>query len=284
MNTENLVSLRTYLIRQEADLALLHLQSEGITAVIQSDDCGGMRPGLHTASGLHILVSVSDREKAEEILSRFEKNLDGPEGRPEPSSGSKRTVSWWIFWISLLGGFIAGVITGVIAVEAYSYLKYLNSVYYHGTEEIDTDADFKTDLWYHYSKGRLSMVESDRNRDEKPDDWRRFSPKNIYNSTYESDNNFDGAVDNWVYIIEELPVFSKTDTDFNGKPDALAYYTNGVIYRIDLYPNESKYIERKQLFANGILKEEYIDDTQDGIFDRKIEYDPMQRVIKTTDM
>jgi hypothetical protein len=63
-----LVTIRTFLMRIEADLAASALAAAGIDALIRPDDCGGMRPHMWYA-GIELLVREEDAEHAERILS-----------------------------------------------------------------------------------------------------------------------------------------------------------------------------------------------------------------------
>ena len=67
MPLSHLVTVRTFLNRMEADLALSALQAAGIEAVLQLDDCGGVRPSLWL-SGVDLLIRPEDFKRASEIL------------------------------------------------------------------------------------------------------------------------------------------------------------------------------------------------------------------------
>jgi cell division protein FtsN len=67
----DLVRLGTYNSITEANLVKARLASEGIEALIQSDDIGSMTPTLVVVSGVHVLVRESDRADAMELLGRM---------------------------------------------------------------------------------------------------------------------------------------------------------------------------------------------------------------------
>ncbi len=60
--------VKSYTNETEAQIALAHLQAEGITAVIEADNCGGMRPHMDLTCGVHLLVTGLDCEKAAALL------------------------------------------------------------------------------------------------------------------------------------------------------------------------------------------------------------------------
>ena len=66
-----LVQLGTYSSLTEANLVKARLQSEGIEAIVQSDDLGSMTPTLITVRGVRVLVRDTDRAAAMEALERM---------------------------------------------------------------------------------------------------------------------------------------------------------------------------------------------------------------------
>ncbi|HET9261381.1 MAG TPA: DUF2007 domain-containing protein [Acidimicrobiia bacterium] len=66
-----LVLLGTYTTLTEANLVKARLESEGIAALVQSDDLGSMTPTLNTVRGVQVLVREDDRAGAMEALERM---------------------------------------------------------------------------------------------------------------------------------------------------------------------------------------------------------------------
>ena len=56
--------------RHEAELARTLLETEGIEAMIQGDDCGGLGIGLAFSGGISVFVAMDDAERARVILER----------------------------------------------------------------------------------------------------------------------------------------------------------------------------------------------------------------------
>lgn len=67
MPLSHLVTVRTFLNRIEAELALSALEAAGIDAVLSRDDCGGVRPSLWL-SGVDLLVRPEDYRRASDVL------------------------------------------------------------------------------------------------------------------------------------------------------------------------------------------------------------------------
>ncbi|MFZ0015251.1 MAG: DUF2007 domain-containing protein [Acidimicrobiia bacterium] len=66
-----LVQLGTYSTLTEANLVKARLESDGIEALVQSDDVGSMTPTLVTVRGVQVLVRSGDLARAMEALERM---------------------------------------------------------------------------------------------------------------------------------------------------------------------------------------------------------------------
>ena len=67
----DLVVLGTYNSLTEANLIKARLETEGIDAVVRSDDAGSMTPTLITVRGVQVLVRESERAVAMDALGRM---------------------------------------------------------------------------------------------------------------------------------------------------------------------------------------------------------------------
>ena len=68
--------VRSYLNKMEAELAKGLLASEDIDAIVQADDCDGMRPNLWL-SGVRLLVRTEDAAKADKVLAEVDSDVAG---------------------------------------------------------------------------------------------------------------------------------------------------------------------------------------------------------------
>ena len=68
MTDSELVVVRTFGDRIEADLAHSALEAAGIASMVSGDDAGGVQPGLWTGEGVALLVREEDATIAREIL------------------------------------------------------------------------------------------------------------------------------------------------------------------------------------------------------------------------
>ena len=67
MNHADLVVVRTYLNRIDAELAYSALRATGIVSMIEADGASGTQPGLWMG-GVKLLVRAEDAAQAREIL------------------------------------------------------------------------------------------------------------------------------------------------------------------------------------------------------------------------
>jgi hypothetical protein len=69
----DLVNIKTFFQRHEAELAKGLLAEKGIEAIVSADDCGGMRRHLSLGMGqVKLLVNKEDAERAKEVLKVLE--------------------------------------------------------------------------------------------------------------------------------------------------------------------------------------------------------------------
>ena len=68
-----LVRIKIFSYRNQAELLKGFLEKEGIDATIVADDCGGHRPDLaFVRGGVGLCVSKEDEQKAKDVLKFFE--------------------------------------------------------------------------------------------------------------------------------------------------------------------------------------------------------------------
>lgn len=67
----DLVRLGTFSTLTEANVVKARLESEGIDAMVQSDDLGSTTPTMITVRGVQVLVREGDRAVAMECLGRM---------------------------------------------------------------------------------------------------------------------------------------------------------------------------------------------------------------------
>ncbi len=64
LHADDAIVIRTFLTRQEAEMARGLLEAKGIAAVVVSDDCGSQDPALQFVNGAKLLVGKSNADEA----------------------------------------------------------------------------------------------------------------------------------------------------------------------------------------------------------------------------
>ena len=296
MDPNNTIAIRTYSRETTAQFALMHLESNGIEAALSADDCGGSRPELHVASGVRLLVNAPDRGKAEEVLALFEQKQQEEDLPATPDSAPNGKPPSRFLW------FVAGALLASLgwAYHVYSekhrtgVLRYdFNNdgrwdswwTYEKGVpvkNEQDKDLDGKADLFFHYTDGLLVKTECDQNFDGKPDLW-QYHTNNLVVSS-DADVNFDGRIDSRFVYRHGITVSSAHDIDYNGTFDSVATYRAGVLQTVQVRPNGSQVVSRREDYSDGILRTEWVDADMDGAFDLKRTFDCMGMEIEETSL
>jgi len=292
----------------EAEIIKGLLVAARINASISKDDIGGMYPSLQAVGGgISIRVPQKEADKARVIIQRSHR-LANRRGIRVPLNKPRATLSsaaWLCFvlgsmvilflrlqaeltivFLGILLGmssiaieiferrekkkeskqlkssitatkrnyFIIGLAIGVIIAGSIAFYNAWKLTPRDGVCEYDLTRDGKVDTWYTYKKGSVVKVAADR--------------------------NFDGEEDSWWEYKDGLVTLEKADNDFNGKPDVTYYCEKGVVSIAEFSLNEAPIITKKQIYRNGVFREEWIDKDLDGQFDEMIIFDIEENPVK----
>lgn len=144
----------------------------------------------------------------------------------------------------------------------------------------DRDLDGRRDAWHSYRNGRPTKSALDNNFDGKEDLWNEWD--NTDGQIIRVDKNFDGTWDEETRCRMQIPMETRINMDFEGRPDALIRYENGIIATLDVIPGGGSTFLFRGTYVHGLLKEILADDNMDGVFDRKEVYDAMGRRLSDT--
>jgi len=82
MSGSDLVVIRRFPDRIEADLARSALEAAGIESLVRADDMGGTRPHMWVSEGVDLVVRAENLAAAREVLdTSAEPCKDAPRGR-----------------------------------------------------------------------------------------------------------------------------------------------------------------------------------------------------------
>ena len=268
-NDKRDVVVKSFLNEAEAKLAQLNLESMGIDARIQKDDCGGAYPQLQVTEGVELIVDINDVERAAKILDEMDSEETQDQKRTQIS---KKSSIWSIFFVGVIAGAFLSSIAFLILTKDVSIEN--------SKMEFDINKDGHPDEFHYVEQGMVYKTEEDRNYDGKVDQWYYYESDRVIRS--ESDDNFDGRVDGWARFKDRNHYQVKYDNDFDGISDATYYFENGIRQRADWHPGASPIIMRRVIYKNSIKSEEYIDSDNDGNFDIKVSYDSFENEVSRT--
>ena len=89
--------LKTFTNETEAQMALNHITALGVSALLQMDNCGGMRPHFDISRGVDLLVADDDLEKAKAALEAPVTDLSA-EPWTCPSCGENIEAGFDVCW------------------------------------------------------------------------------------------------------------------------------------------------------------------------------------------
>ncbi len=262
-------TVRTFGNLAEAGFASSLLEAAGIQALLADEQTFTIGYGA-AIGGLRLQVDDADWDRAVQVLE------SGPDaattiGKADelPSTPSEPGRIPTGLFLAAAAFFV------VLAFAVYNAIqqKQTGARSSKQTEEYDYDHDGKPDHFFTYRNGRNVSATVDRNYDGRIDEWDTYNSEGVI-ARVELDDNFDGKPDAWITYKYAAPVMAKRDTDFNGLVDCIDTYENGIVVLSESAPNESSPVVRRYLYVNGVLREEWVDENRDGIFDYKILHDP----------
>ena len=264
-------TVKTFGNLAEAGFACSLLESAGIRASLADEQSFLMLPGMATG-GIRLQVEDADFERAARVLAEGpDAVVPGAETSPvlpdESQAKGRIPVGLFVAAAAVFGLMVFSV-RRAAENRRTGPLRAADQTY-----EYDENHDGRPDRFLIYRSDALSKVEVDRNADGKIDEWETFDREGRIERV-EQDNNFDGRPDVWLFFKNSVLEASRHDSDFDGRPDWFITYENGVAVRMDGRPNESSLVVRRQIFEHGVLREEWVDENKDGIFDYKILFDP----------
>ncbi len=294
MDPNNTITIRTYTREVAAQLALIELEADGIEAAISADDCGGSRPELQVASGVRLLIDAADRDAAEEVLGLFEQKQqksDSPDSPMATQSGRRPSRFLWFFAGALLASAAWGCCvyyakhrTRVLKLDLNNDGQYDSWWTYEEGGPLrgkqDRNFDGRPDLFFRYENGLLVKTELDQNFDGKLDLWQRWTGNVVASS--ERDTNYDGRIDARFVYRHGVESSSEHDLDHNGEFDASVTYRAGNVETVEVRPNGSPVVTRREEYSNCVLQTEWVDTDTNGVFDLKRTFDPMGSEVDET--
>jgi hypothetical protein len=101
--------------RVEAELKRAALESDGLRAVVATDDAGGLHPQLaaSTCAGARLMVPTGDADRARRLLAELDAGTHAlDDGDHDRFDATTTSAAWWI----------AGVVVAFAALRLFTVL------------------------------------------------------------------------------------------------------------------------------------------------------------------
>lgn len=275
-------------IYQAANLADAHLVRqllalERIDAYIAGEYLQGALGEIPANTPIEVRVAPEDAARARRIVedwrdapidaSEFDDESENAsenesEGQSKPAYAASRDTGLRVF--SAVAWLFGGAAIGAGLVWAA----------YNGPKDetgIDYDGDGVQEDVFVYRGGALQRVETDRNRDRRPDQTFYYDLRGRV-ERFESDDDFDGAFETQTEYLNGQPALTKIDRDRDGRPEYRIEYLRGVLYReewLDAGANVTKRIE----YRAGVPFAGEFDRDGDGRLDIERRYDARGEIV-----
>lgn len=263
-------TVKTFGNLAEAGFASSLLEAAGIPASLADEQSFLMVGGMGML-GIRLQVEDADFERAAQVLAKGP-DADVPTADDLPVLPEKREEPGRIPAALF---FVAGAIFALMVFSVRQAAERRTGPMRAADQTYDYDYnhDGRPDHFLIYRSDVISRAEVDRNADGKIDEWETYDRDGTLERA-ELDDNFDGRPDAWSLYKNGMIESSRHDTNFDGRPDWFAIYENGMVARMDCRPNVSGVVVRRYIYGHGVLREEWVDENLDGIFDCKFLFDP----------
>lgn len=268
----------------EAHLIRQLLEREGIPAHVIGEYLQGVVGEVPAHTWVRVMVADEDVEHAQTLVAEWERGtIADPEALealatqteaehatvPSASgdAASRRGVG------SALGVFLFGAAVG--AAICWVLLRGPTRAY-----EVDLDGDGKIDERLFYSGERLLRIETDRNRDLKPDVIARYDGNGVAERA-EYDNDFDARFETRERYLRGELAETLIDDDGDGVVEYRAEYLLGVMFREE-WRNAADAVVKRIEYARGIPRSGEIDRDGDGRIDHVRRYDARGEIVGET--
>jgi hypothetical protein len=136
---------------------------------------------------------------------------------------------------------------------------------------VDYNGDGTNDSFYYYSHGVPRKTQADRNFDGRMDYVDYYTNGVLSHAV--SDDRFDVVPSTWVEFLFGQVAVVKQDTDSNGIPDIICYYSNSLPARTVFQPNGTGAVMKTLYYTNGILRLEVGDWVSTTSATKQVSYD-----------
>lgn len=221
--------------------------------------------GVFPANGLvRLVVDEKDYLEARAVIERWENAAP-----PEEDAVTANTIP-------PKQNMLKGVLIGFAIGLAVSYAFFKVPTYGQG---IDHNRDGMVDEKWTYSIGGLLLkYEADRNFDKKIDMLVSYDNRGATQSN-ESDDDFNGTFETRTRYRLGNAELSEIDTNGDGSPDLIYFYTNGVLFSNKYINPSTGRPARIEYYKLGKLTKAEADTDKDGVLDSLYVYGELGEIV-----
>jgi len=244
----------------EAHMILGLLEQAGLTARIDGEYLQGGIGELQAIGVVRVMINEGDHGQGKSVLEAWDANQPSPEPMPQIKKENS--------YLSVLGGFVAGIIVMVL---------YCNTPM--TDDGIDYNGDGSLDEKWKYVNYRMAEMELDRNLDAKLDLISKYDRKGLIESS-KSDDDFNGTFETQSYYKNGSSVWLKSDTTGDGFKDYRIDFKHGLINTVSYIDPITMHVIKVEHYGSLKLESAELDTNRDGILDTVVEYDEIGEITK----
>jgi hypothetical protein len=241
----------------EAHMICDLLAGAGIAARVDGEFLTGAGGELPLGNTVKVRVEPARVAEAREVISEWETRQPGEAAAPVVRAPRFKPMLW----------FLLGAMAGATVVFAMFNTP-------RNQMEFDFDGDGFSESRFHYVAGKPAATEYDRNGDQKIDE--RWGFYRGFETGYEADNDFDGRFEWQGDVVDHENTIAMLDADGDGNAEQVRYLERGVVTVVDFYARDGSHVAKRQHFKAGLLEFAQFDADGDGVFERRVGYDPLE--------
>jgi hypothetical protein len=255
----------------DAHLVRNLLEQAGIASYIRGEYLQGGLGEIPVTGLISVCVDEADAHLAGEVLAEWRAGaLEIPEDEEVgPASPQLQSPAPSAFRVSLI--FVVGALVGAGGI----WLLTKGPSTEHG---IDYNQDGVVEERAIYSGNKLQRVDTDRNRDRKPDVISHYDHQGFI-SRSESDDDFDGRMETTYRYLHGQWAEMSVDDDADGSPEYTAEAIAGVIYREE-WRDPAGNVIKNVIHKDGWPSSSELDTDGDGKPDELRYYDDRAEIVR----
>ncbi|MBC7990339.1 MAG: DUF2007 domain-containing protein [Luteimonas sp.] len=256
----------------DAHLVRNLLEQAGIASYIRGEYLQGGLGEIPVTGLISVCVDEADAHLAGEVLAEWRAGvMEIPEDEEvKPATPRLQSPTPSAFRVSLI--FVLGALVGAAGI----WLLIKGPSTEHG---IDYNQDGIVEERAIYSGDKLQRVDTDRNRDRKPDVISHYDHHGFI-SRSESDDDFDGRMETTYRYLHGQWAEMNVDDDADGNPEYTAEAIAGVIYREEWRDPPGNVI-KKVIHEDGWPSSSELDTDGDGKLDELRYYDRRAEIVRS---